>query len=79
MIGETTIEAIRYRDPALSFDDRADDLLGWLTAEERIAMLHQRSPAVPHLGLAEFHTGMEGVHGASWRDHAGTGDRKSVV
>ena len=73
VIGETTIEAIRYRDPALSFDDRADDLLGRLTAEERIAMLHQRSPAVPHLGLAEFHTGMEGVHGASWRDHAGTG------
>lgn len=36
-------------------------------------MLHQRSPAVPRLGLAEFHTGMEGVHGASWRDHRGTG------
>ena len=36
-------------------------------------MLHQRSPAVPRLGLAEFNTGMEGVHGASWRDHAGTG------
>ena len=36
-------------------------------------MLHQRSPAVPRLGMAEFHTGTEGVHGASWRDHAGTG------
>jgi beta-glucosidase len=37
-------------------------------------MLHQRSPAVPHLALAEFWTGMEGVHGASWRDHGGTGE-----
>ncbi|HEX3515092.1 MAG TPA: glycoside hydrolase family 3 C-terminal domain-containing protein [Trebonia sp.] len=73
MIGSPTIEAIRYRDPAFSFGERADDLLGRLTADEKIAMLHQRSPAVPRLGLAVFHTGMEGVHGASWRDHAGTG------
>ena len=36
-------------------------------------MLHQHSPAIPRLGLAEFRTGMEGVHGASWRDHAGSG------
>jgi beta-glucosidase len=73
MIRRPAIEAIRYRDPALPFGERADDLLGRLTAEEKIAMLHQRSPAVPRLGLAEFCTGMEGVHGASWRDHAGTG------
>ena len=52
---------------------RADDLLARLTAEEKIAMLHQRSPAIPRLGLAEFRTGMEGVHGASWRDHSGSG------
>jgi beta-glucosidase len=57
----------------LSFRERADDLLGRLTAEEKIAMLHQRSPAVPRLGVAEFVTGTEGVHGASWRDHQGTG------
>ncbi|HUN38085.1 MAG TPA: glycoside hydrolase family 3 C-terminal domain-containing protein [Trebonia sp.] len=68
------IEAIRYRDPALSFRERADDLLGRLTAEEKIAMLHQRSPAVPRLALAEFVTGTEGVHGASWRDYGGTGE-----
>jgi beta-glucosidase len=36
-------------------------------------MLHQRSPALPRLAVAEFHTGTEGVHGASWRDHRGTG------
>jgi beta-glucosidase len=37
-------------------------------------MLHQRSPAVPRLAVAEFLTGTEGVHGASWRDHGGTGE-----
>ena len=68
-----TIEAIHFRDPALPFHERADDLLGRLTAAEKIAMLHQRSPAVPRLAVAEFHTGTEGVHGASWRDHRGTG------
>jgi beta-glucosidase len=67
------IEAIRYRDPAVSFRERADDLLRRLTAEEKVAMLHQRSPAVPRLAVAEFWTGTEGVHGASWRDHWGTG------
>jgi beta-glucosidase len=73
VIGETAIEAIRYRDPSLPFGARADDLLARLTGEEKVAMLHQRSPAVPRLGLAEFRTGMEGVHGASWRDHGGSG------
>lgn len=62
-----------FRDPALSLRERAEDLLGRLTDEEKIAMLHQRSPAVARLSVAEFHTGTEGVHGASWRDHQGTG------
>ena len=73
VIGAIAIEAIRYRDPSLPFGMRADDLLARLTAEEKVAMLHQRSPAIPRLGLAEFRTGMEGVHGASWRDHSGSG------
>jgi beta-glucosidase len=62
-----------FRDPSLSWRERADDLVGLLTAQEKIAMLHQRSPAVPRLDVAEFCTGTEGVHGASWRDHQGTG------
>ena len=62
-----------FRDPSLPFADRAGDLIGRLTADEKIAMLHQHSPAVPRLGIAGFCTGTEGVHGASWRDHAGTG------
>lgn len=62
-----------FRDPALSMRQRAEDLLGRLTDEEKIAMLHQRSPAIPRLDVAEFHTGTEGLHGASWRDHLGNG------
>ena len=50
----------------------AADLLARLTAEEKVAVLHQFSPAVPRPGLDEFRCGTEGVHGASWRD--GDGD-----
>jgi beta-glucosidase len=65
--------AAGFRDPTVGFRERADDLLRRLTDEEKIAMLHQRSPAVARLGVAEFRTGTEGVHGAAWRDHHGTG------
>jgi beta-glucosidase len=56
-----------FRDPGLSFEERADDLLARLTGAEKIAMLHQRSPAVDRLGLAEWHTGQEALHGVAWR------------
>jgi beta-glucosidase len=59
-----------FRDPSLPFGARADDLLGRLTPAEKVSFLHQRSPAVPRLGLAEFHTGQEALHGAAWRGRA---------
>jgi beta-glucosidase len=59
-----------FRDPKLSFDERADDLLARLTSAERVAMLHQRSPSVERLGLDEWHTGQEALHGAAWRGEA---------
>ncbi len=55
-----------FRDPSRSVADRARDLLGRLTAEERIAMLHQAAPAVERLGVAEHRTGCEALHGAAW-------------
>lgn len=59
-----------FRDPKLSFAERADDLLARLMPAERVAMLHQRSPAVDRLGLAEWQTGQEALHGAAWRGEA---------
>ncbi|MFD7659541.1 beta-glucosidase [Actinosynnema sp. NPDC059797] len=55
-----------FRDPALSLEARVSDLLGRLTDEEKVALLHQRQPAVPRLGLAEFRTGTEALHGVAW-------------
>ncbi|MFI9008356.1 beta-glucosidase [Actinosynnema sp. NPDC053489] len=55
-----------FRDPGLPVEDRVTDLLGRLTDEEKVALLHQHQPAVPRLGLAAFHTGMEALHGVAW-------------
>lgn len=59
-----------FRDPALPIDKRVDDLLGRLTLDERIALLHQYAPAVERLGLASFRTGTEALHGVSWLGEA---------
>jgi beta-glucosidase len=50
----------------LPIDKRVDDLLGRLTSDERIAVLHQYAPAVSRLGLASFRTGSETLHGVGW-------------
>uniref|UniRef100_UPI00383A1F36 glycoside hydrolase family 3 C-terminal domain-containing protein n=1 Tax=Isoptericola rhizosphaerae TaxID=3377837 RepID=UPI00383A1F36 len=55
-----------FRDPTLPLAERALDLLGRLDPGERVAMLHQVSPAVDRLGLGPFRTGTEGLHGVAW-------------
>ncbi|MDX3661536.1 glycoside hydrolase family 3 C-terminal domain-containing protein [Streptomyces sp. ID05-26A] len=55
-----------FLDPAQPTRKRIDDLLGRLTLDERIAMLHQYSPAVERLGLGAFRTGTEALHGVAW-------------
>ncbi|WP_062308386.1 glycoside hydrolase family 3 C-terminal domain-containing protein [Demequina subtropica] len=55
-----------FRDPSLPTAERARDLLARLTPEERIAMLHQAVAPIERLGLGEFHTGCEALHGAAW-------------
>ncbi|MFF9687490.1 glycoside hydrolase family 3 C-terminal domain-containing protein [Streptomyces sp. NPDC014623] len=61
-----TEHPLPFRDPQLSFSRRTDDLLGRLTLDERIAMLHQFAPAVERLGLGPFRTGQEALHGVAW-------------
>ena len=62
----TWAELPAFLDPGLPLRDRADDLLRRLTSAEKIAMLHQRSPGVPRLGIAPFRTGTEALHGVAW-------------
>ncbi|MFE1902985.1 glycoside hydrolase family 3 C-terminal domain-containing protein [Streptomyces gardneri] len=55
-----------FRDPDLPVARRVDDLLDRLTADERLALLHQFTPGVERLGLAAFRTGQEALHGVAW-------------
>ena len=55
-----------FRDPSLPVSARVDDLLGRLTLDEKVAMLHQYQPAIPRLGIASFKTGTEALHGVAW-------------
>jgi beta-glucosidase len=61
-----------FRDPGLPLPERVEDLLIRLAPHERIAMLHQYSPAIPRLGVAEFRTGTETLHGVAWLGEATT-------
>lgn len=59
-----------FRDPAAPLSDRARDLLGHLTPDERLSLLHQHQPPIERLGLAAFHTGAEALHGVAWLGRA---------
>ncbi|MFJ8695482.1 glycoside hydrolase family 3 C-terminal domain-containing protein [Streptomyces roseolilacinus] len=61
-----TADRLPFRDPQLPFGKRVDDLLGRLTLDERIALLHQFAPAVDRLGVPAFRTGQEALHGVAW-------------
>ncbi|WP_419992550.1 glycoside hydrolase family 3 C-terminal domain-containing protein [Streptomyces boninensis] len=43
-----------------------EELLGKLTLDEKISLLHQWQPAIPRLGVRSFRTGTEALHGLAW-------------
>ncbi|MCL6668856.1 glycoside hydrolase family 3 C-terminal domain-containing protein [Streptomyces panaciradicis] len=63
---EQTPSTPPFRDPHLPFAKRIDDLLQRLTLDEKLALLHQFTPAVERLGIAAWRTGQEALHGVAW-------------
>ncbi|MEO3924755.1 glycoside hydrolase family 3 C-terminal domain-containing protein [Micromonosporaceae bacterium B7E4] len=55
-----------FQDPRLPDGQRIDDLLGRLTLDEKLSLLHQSQPAIPRLGVGYFKTGTEALHGVAW-------------
>ncbi|NYD50910.1 hypothetical protein BJY14_006893 [Actinomadura luteofluorescens] len=66
-------EAYPFRDPRLPVQARVDDLVGRLTLDEKISLLHQYQPAIPRLGIGRFKTGTEALHGVAWSTDGGKG------
>ena len=68
--------AYPFRDPRLPLAARVDDLVGRLSLDEKIALLHQYQPAIPRLGIALFKAGTEALHGVAWSNDI---DQNSAV
>lgn len=51
MMAAQAPDVLPFRNPALSFEERADDLLSRLTLEEKASLMIETSPAIPRLAF----------------------------
>ena len=56
-------QVLPYQNPELPAEQRADDLLGRLTLEEKVKLMMDTSPAIPRLGIPQFQWWNEALHG----------------
>ncbi len=56
-------QQLPYQNPNLTADERAEDLLGRLTLEEKTRLMRNGSPAIPRLGIPAFDWWSEALHG----------------
>ena len=66
----TRAQTLPYQNPELTAAQRADDLLGRLTLEEKISLMMDSSPAIPRLGIPVFHWWSEALHGVGRNGYA---------
>ena len=65
--------AYPFRDPRLPLATRVADLIGRLTLDEKVSLLHQYQPAIPRLGIKLFKAGTEALHGVAWSNDIDNG------
>ena len=58
-----TAQTLPYQDPQLTAEQRADDLLGRLTLDEKVKLMMDESPAIERLGIPQFQWWNEALHG----------------
>ena len=67
MMGTTEVQVSLvdppYKNTALSFEQRVDDLVSRMTLEEKVSQLGHTADAVPRLGIPEYNWWNEGLHG----------------
>ena len=65
MTGTSALMAqmLPYQNPNLTAEQRAEDLLGRLTLEEKAKLMMDVSPAIPRLGIPQFQWWNEALHG----------------
>ena len=63
--GNALAQQFPYQNPALSAHERAVDLCGRLTLEEKASLMLDDSPAIPRLGIKRFQWWSEALHGVA--------------
>ncbi len=65
-----TAKPLPYLDPSLPKEQRAADLVGRMTLEEKISEMSNSSAAVPRLGVPAYNWWNEGLHGVARSGYA---------
>jgi beta-glucosidase len=55
-----------YKNAALPFETRVDDLVSRMTLEEKVSQMMNAAPAIPRLGIPEYDWWNEGLHGVAF-------------
>ncbi len=63
-------QQLPYKNPQLTAEQRADDLLGRLTLEEKVRLMMDSSPAIERLGIPQFQWWNEALHGVGRNGYA---------
>ena len=63
-------QTLPYQNPQLKAEQRADDLLGRLTLEEKVRLMMDTSPAIERLGIPQFQWWNEALHGVGRNGYA---------
>lgn len=54
-----------YQDSSLDPQERAEDLLGRLSLEQKVALMNYDSPEIPELGIRKYNWWNEALHGSA--------------
>ena len=65
LAGASRAQTAPWQNLSLSFDERAADLIGRMTLEEKVSQMIDRAPAIDRLGIPEYNWWNEGLHGVA--------------
>lgn len=64
-LADSNKKILPYQDTSLGFSERAEDLVGRMSLDEKIPQLINDAPAIPRLGVREYNWWNEGLHGVA--------------
>ena len=65
MRATSTSEKFSYLNPSLSFAERAKDLVGHLSLEEKVGLMNYPAQGIPRLNIPAYNYWSEALHGVA--------------